>query len=468
MVEVLSWKRCVLLAALVCLLLIAVQARAEPKSFDWDAITAEATDLLSNYIKIDTTNPPGNELPAAKMLKEKFLTDGIPAAVFEPAPGRGIVAARLRGIGKHRKTLILLSHMDVAPADPREWKVPPLSGEVKNGEIWGRGALHGKGPGVIDLMAMLAIKRARILLDRDVLFIATGDEELGGKYGAQWLTTHQANLYRDAGYVLGEGGGLRTIQGHLFYSVAVTEKSPLWLRLTATGSAGYAAVPPAQTPVTRLVTALQKLIEYQPPLKILPLVQDYYHSLAALENQPRLLDLRQALADADFAKQFVAAPENNAMVRDTIAPTILNAGYQTNVIPATAAAEIDCRLLPGENADAFIKAIREQISDDKIAIDTLLSVPTMISPDHSELMSAILALSRRKDKDAPVVASMLPDFNDSHYFRQRGLVTYGFVPIQLTGQQQAAERDANERIAVKTLRNGIERMVELLRIMGGQ
>jgi acetylornithine deacetylase/succinyl-diaminopimelate desuccinylase-like protein len=463
-----SWKGCRMFAALVGILLIAVQARADSKSFDWDAITREAAGLLSSYIKIDTTNPPGNELPAAKMLKEKFLSEGIPAAVFEPAPGRGIVAARLRGIGKHRKTLILLSHMDVAPANPREWKVAPFSGELKNGEIWGRGALDGKGPGVIDLMAMLAIKRARILLDRDVLFIATGDEELGGQHGAQWLTTHQTNLYKDAGYVLDEGGGLRTTQGHLFYSVAITEKSPLWLRLTAAGSAGYGAVPPAQTAVTRIVAALQKLIEYQPPFKILPLVQDYYHGLAALQSQPELLDLRQALTDANFAKQFVATPENNAMVRETIAPTIINSGYTTNIIPSTAAAELDCRLLPGEDPKAFIKAIREQINDDNITVATLLSVSTMISNDHSELMNAIATLSRRKDKDAPVLASMLPGFNDSHYFRQRGLVTYGFVPIQLTEQQQAAEHGANEKIAVRTLRNGIERMVELLRIMGGQ
>jgi acetylornithine deacetylase/succinyl-diaminopimelate desuccinylase-like protein len=462
---------CSILIALAWLSLTAGQARAEvPKPFDWDAITREATNLLASYIKIDTTNPPGNELSAAKMLKEKFLGDGIPAAVFEPAPGRGIVAARLRGIGKHRKALILLSHIDVAPANPKEWKVPPFSGQVKNGEIWGRGAVDGKGPGVIDLMAMMAIKRARILLDRDVVFIATGDQELGGKNGAQWLAEHQTNLYKDAGFVLGQGGGLRTSPaGHLFYSVAVTEKSPLWLRLSATGDGGGTAAPPAQTAVTRMVAALDKLAEFQPPLKVLPVVQDYYHGLAALDqNQPKLLDLSQALTDADFAKQFAAAPANNAMVRDTLTPTIINAGYKTNIIPATATAEIDCRLLPDEDANAFIKVIGELIKDDKIKIDKLLSVATLMSPERSDLMTAIATLSKRKDKDAPVIPAMQTAFNDSHYFRQRGLVTYGFVPIELTDEQRATEHGANERIAVKTLRNGIERMVELLRIMGGQ
>lgn len=459
------------LAAIACFLLIAVPAAAEnQKAFDWDALTTEAVNLLSSYIKINTVNPPGNELSAARMLKEKFLKDGIPAAVFQPAPGRGIVAARLRGIGKHRKTLILLSHIDVAPANPKEWKVPPFSGQVTDGEIWGRGALDGKGPGVIDLMAMLAIKRARILLDRDIVFIAVGDEQLGGKNGAEWLIQHQLNLYKDAGFVLNEGGGLRTDKaGHLFYDVAITEKSPLWLGLTATGSAGEGDAPPQQTAVTRLVTALAKLADYQMPFKVLPVVQDYYHSLATLDqNQPKLLDVRQALMDADFAKQFAAAPDDNAAVRDTLTPTVVNAGFKTDLIPPTAAAQLDCRLLPDEDSNAFIKLIREQINDDKIKVDKLLYVPTLMSPQRSDLMNAIAGLSRRMDKDAPVIPAMLTGFNDSHFFRQRGLVTYGFVPIEMTGREQAMAHGANERIATRTLRSGMQRTVELLRIMGGQ
>ena len=456
--------------AAICLL-VAGWARAEnTKQFDWGALTREATDLLSNYIKINTTNPPGNELAAAKMLKEKFLHDGIPAAVFEPAHGRGVVAARLRGVGKHHKALILLSHMDVVPADPKDWSVPPFSGQVKAGEVWGRGALDDKGPGVIELMAMLAIKRARVLLDRDILFIATADEEVGGKIGAGWVAEHQANLYKDAGYVLNEGGGIRTDRaGHQFYSVAITEKSPLWLRLTASDATGHAASPPEHTAVTRLVTALHKLVDYRAPIKVLPVVQEYFRKLAVLDqNQPKLLDLRAALADPDFVKEFVSLPHQNAMVRDTLTPTVLSAGYKTNIIPSTASAEIDCRLLPDEDPKAFIKVIRELIGDDKIKIEQLLSFPTLASPEKSELMSAIVTLARRKDKDAAVIAALLTGFNDSHYFRQHGLVAYGFIPIETTDQESHMIHGANERIPIKTLGGGIERMVELLRIMGGQ
>ncbi len=453
------------------LLSIGGAARADnAKGFDWEELTREATSLLSDYIQINTSNPPGNELPAAKLLKEKFLRDGIPAAVFEPSPGRGVIAARLRGIGKKRKALVLLSHMDVVPANPKDWSVPPFSGEVKGGELWGRGALDDKGPGVVALMAMLAIKRARILLDRDVVFIATGDEEVGGEDGAGWVVQHQTNLYKDAGFVLNEGGGIRADKaGHVFYSVAITEKSPLWLRLTASGPTGHAAAPPAQTAVTRLVAALHKLDDYQPPFRVMPVVQDYFRRLAILDsNQPKLLDLRLALTDPQFAKKFVSSPHDNAMVRDTITPTVINAGYRTNIIPSTASAEIDCRLLPDEDPAVFIKSLRQLINDDSIKIERLLSFPTMASPERSELMNAIVTLSRRKDNGAPVIPAMLTGFNDSHYFRQRGLVAYGFVPIRFSAQSGLLVHGANERIEIKALREGIERMVELLRIMGGQ
>src|SRR6202041_576820 len=228
-----------------------------PQPINWDKVTQEATDLLSKYIQMNTTNPPGNELEAARMFKEKFLTDGIPATTWEPQHGRGIVAARLRGIGKHNKSIILLSHMDVVPANPKEWQVPPFSGTVKNGEIWGRGAIDDKGPGVIELMAMLAIKRAGILLNRDVLFVATGDEEEGGKNGAGWCVDHEKQVFADAGYLLNEGGGIEQTPGHhRYYAVSITEKTPMWIRLTAQGPAGHAAVPPDETAVTRLTAAL--------------------------------------------------------------------------------------------------------------------------------------------------------------------------------------------------------------------
>jgi acetylornithine deacetylase/succinyl-diaminopimelate desuccinylase-like protein len=441
-----------------------------PQPINWDRVTQEATDLLSKYIQMNTTNPPGNELDAARMLKEKFLTDGIPATTWEPQHGRGIVAARLRGIGKHNKSIILLSHMDVVPANPKEWQVPPFSGLVKNGEIWGRGSIDDKGPGVIELMAMLAIKRAGILLNRDVLFIATGDEEEGGKNGAGWFVDHEANVFADAGYLLNEGGGIRALSDNKrkVYVVSVTEKTPLWLRLTATGPAGHASIPPAETAVTRLVRALDRLSQYDTPIHVIGPVQDYYHTMAELDHGPRQqLDLDAALKDPEFLKQFISDPAQNASVRDTITPTVLSASQKTNVISETAYAEIDCRLLPGSDPKTVMTDIKKAIGDDTIKIDVILNFPPISSPSRSPLMTAIGTLAREHDQ-AAVVPSMIIEFTDSHYFRQKKIVSYGFIPIEVLPSEGKGIHGINERIGVKELADGIQRMVDLLKIFGGQ
>jgi acetylornithine deacetylase/succinyl-diaminopimelate desuccinylase-like protein len=450
----------------------AVAVRApQPKAIDYDKLTQEATDLLSRYIQTNTTNPPGNELAAAKFLKDKFLADGIPATTWEPLPGRGIVAARLHGIGKHRKALLLLSHMDVVPADPKEWKTPPFSGEVKDGTIWGRGALDDKGQGVVFLISMLAVKRAGILLDRDILFVATGDEEAGGRDGAGWFVDHQQSVYADVGYVLNEGGGIRVLSNNkVFYSVAVTEKTPLWLRVTASGPTGHSSQPPAETSVTELLRGLQRLVEYHPPLHLIGPVENYFRVIAQLGEGPKQwLDLAASLRDPVFQKQFLAAPDRNALVRDTLTPTVLSASSAINVLPATSYAEFDCRLLPGSDSKKVLATINKVVNDRDLKTEVVRNWLPVSSPQKSELMSAIQALARHTDKDAPVVPMLIAGFTDSHYFRQKGIIAYGFVPIEVTHPDELKGIHGNdERISVDELGGGIRRTVELLKILGGR
>ncbi|SRR5579875_2401889 len=440
-----------------------------PRPPDWDKLTQEATDLLSNYIRINTTDPPGDELPAAKMLREKFLADGIPATIWESSPGRAILAARLRGVGRHTKSIILLSHMDVVPANPKEWQVPPFSGTVKNGEIWGRGALDDKGPAVVELMAMLAIKRMGVLLDRDILFLATAGEEVGGAAGAGWVLEHKPDLYSDAGYLLNEGGGILVQKSGKLYTVSVSEKTPLWLRLTATGPAGHAAVPPAETAVTRLIAALDRLDTFRTPIRVINPVRDYFHSLAMLGDAPdQFSDLAVALRkDPAFARNFVAVPGQNAQVRDTITPTVLHGSDKTNAIPSSAYAEVDCRLLPGTDKKEFLATIHKVIADKSIKVDVLLNFPPASSPQKSLLMNAIRIVAQRFDK-APAVPRLLDGFTDSHYFREKGIVAYGFIPLEVTPAEMHEVHGINERIAVKNLKGGIQRMVDLLEIIGGR
>jgi acetylornithine deacetylase/succinyl-diaminopimelate desuccinylase-like protein len=446
----------------------AVNEAPTPQAFNWEKLTQEATALLSKYVRIDTTNPPGNELGAARMLRERFLADGIPATVWEPAPGRGVIAARLRGIGKHTKAIVLLSHMDVVPANAKQWQVPPFSGEVKDGDIWGRGAIDDKGPGVIEMMAMLAIKRAGILLNRDVIFIATGDEEEGGRKGAGWLVAHEKQVFADAGYLLNEGGGIEQTPGHhRFYAVSLAEKTPMWIRLTAQGPSGHAAVPPDATAVTHLTAALSKLIAYRPPVRVIDPVRDYFRAIAKLDDGPsEFKNLVISLRKPAYRQNFLSTPRYSAMVRDTITPTVLGASQKTNVIAPTAYAEVDCRLLPGADPKEFLDQIRQVIGDDTIKVEVLLNFPAVSSPPRSILMNAINAVAWQNGHDT-AVPMMIAGFTDSHYFRSSGLVAYGFVPVELTTAQEHTVHGINERIEVKELGNGIRRMVELLRFAGG-
>jgi len=445
-----------------------VRKAPPPKPIDYDKLTQEATSFLSQYVKINTTNPPGNELPAANLLKEKFLDDGIPATVWQPQPGRGVIAARLHGAGRHNKAIVLLSHMDVVPVNPKEWQMPPFSGTVKDGELWGRGSLDDKGPGVIELMAMLAIKRAGILLDRDILFVATGDEEEGGKNGAGWFVNHEADVFADAGYLINEGGAIQTRpNGRRFYAVSVTEKTPLWLRLTASGPEGHAAVPPDETSVTRLVRALDRLIAYHASIRVIDPVRDYFKAMAELDNgPPEFLNLVTALRDPEYTRKFLAVPRQNALVRDTFTPTVISGSQKTNIIPATAYAEIDGRILPGDNPQKIVGDIRKVIDDDSIKVEVVLNFPSISSPRKTALMTALERLAQ--GDDARVVPTMIAGFTDSHYFREKGVVAYGFIPIEITPALGRGVHGTNERIPVKELGAGIRRMVQLLEYVGGR
>jgi acetylornithine deacetylase/succinyl-diaminopimelate desuccinylase-like protein len=440
-----------------------------PKRIDYDKLTQEATDFLVKYIQIDTSNPPGNELPAARLLKEKLLEAGIPVNIWEPQPGRGVIAARLRGVGRHTKALVLLSHMDVVPANAKEWEKPPFSGAIDGGKIWGRGSLDDKGPGVIELIAMLAIKRAGILLNRDIIFVATGDEEEGGRNGAGWFADHESDIFSDAGFLLNEGGGIHVEpDGKKLYTVSVTEKTPLWLRLTATGPAGHAAGPPAETAVTKLVRALARLDEFKTPIRILQPVEDYYHAMAQLGARPKgMLNLQAAIQEPAFAREFLSQPGQNAAVRDTVAVTVLGASIKTNVISDTAYAEVDCRLLPGSDPRSFLREIKKVIGDDSIKIDVILNFPPVSSPSRSELMTAIESVARRDDH-CPVVPTMLSGFTDSHYFRQKKIVSYGFIPMASAPADIRGVHGINERIDIKEMGNAIRRMVMLLEAFGGR
>ena len=447
-------------------------AGAAQSDFDWKSLEDEAVSLLSRYIQIDTTNPPGNEIGAARFLKEIFDREGIEARIIESAPGRGNIYARLPGDGA-KKAILLLNHMDVVPADAKLWKEPPFSGSVKDGMIWGRGALDDKGPAIMELAAMLALKRQRVSLKGDVVFLGTADEEAGGALGAGYLVERHPELFKEVGLVLNEGGGIRVgADGRArVYNVSVAEKTPLWLKLTAAGAPGHGSTPGNNMAVHRLVAALHRIISYQTPIKLVPEVQKSYADMAATEAPERrghYLDLRKALQDRAFRAEFLKEPRNNASVRNTIAATRIAGSDKVNVIPATASAELDVRLLPGEDRKAFIEQMRKLIGDESVKIEVLLSFPAVPSPPHPEALKIIADFAKANDPGASVVSPLVRGFTDCHFFRAKEIPCLGFMPQRSTPASEGLVHGIDEPISVENLRFGVRAMYEILRKLAAQ
>src|SRR5213075_386305 len=406
-----------------------------PGDADWKALGDEATALLSQYVRINTTNPPGNEIAAARWLAEVLRRDGIEAQVFEPAPGKANLYARLAGDGAARP-VILLNHMDVVLASREYWTVDPFGGLIKDGAVWGRGALDMKGEAVAQLMTMLILKRARVPLKRDIIFLATADEEIGAGVGAGWFVEHQRDLLRDAEFLLNEGGLTRSDGrgGVQFFGVGTTEKSPYWLDVTARGTAGHGSRPTPDNPVNRLVRALSKIADWQTPLLVTPTVERSFRDLATIERDSTvrrwLSDIRTALRDTVAVRVLTADLTYNALLRNTISITGLKGSDKTNVIPPVATAALDVRLLPGQDPAAFLADLIRVVGDSGVTFRPQgPNWPATESSTDTDLFRALVAVAHARHPHALVTTPMLAGFTDSHYFRRLGITCYGIGPF---------------------------------------
>lgn len=459
------WLSCLIWASAVFVFLLGGSYGGEP-ALDWRALESESIQLLSRYIQIDTTNPPGNETKAAQFFKEIFDREKIDAQIIESAPGRGNIYARLRGDGS-KKGVLLLNHMDVVPADAKSWKEPPFSGAVKDGMIWGRGAIDNKGGGVMALMTLLALKRQNARLKGDLIFFGTADEEAGGVFGAGYLLDKHPELFKDVGVVLNEGGGIRIGEDGRarLYSVGVAEKVPLWLKLTAPGTPGHAASPGRDQAVLKLIAALSRIASYQSPIKVVPEVQKFYADSAASASPARreqYRDLRKALQDSTFAAEFLKDRSNNARVRNTISITGIKGSDKINVIPSEASAEIDVRLLPGEEPQAFIDEMRRIVADDSIRIEIVLSRAAATSPASPDALEAIATYAQAKDPGTPILLSMGSGFTDCHFFRTQGIPCLGFLPRRSRPSEEGRVHGIDERVSVESLKSDIRAMYEIV------
>lgn len=430
------------------------------------AITAEALCLVRAYVRIDTTNPPGHELQAAHFLKAFLHQEGIEATIFEAAPGRANLYARLHGDGS-KKALMLVHHMDVVPANPEEWSAPPFAGVVRDGYVWGRGTLDNKGPGIMELLSFVMLKRLAVPLARDVVLLGVADEEQGGGQGARYMMAEHFELVQDVEFALNEGGALLQLDDqHQLNAVEFAQKVPLWLKITASGPAGHAAMPKPEAATHRLVRALARLERFEFPLTVVPEVQLVFNQRAQgmpTAQRAAYLDLAKSLAQPAFRAEFMHDPHNAVMVRNSLAITMLNGSSKENVYPAQASAVVDLRLLPGQDPQVVIAQLQQVMQEPHVTVQPLLSSVAHSSSIDTVLFKAIGALVARHDPGAQITPNFIAGFTDCNTFRGKGITCYGFMPLHLAVTETERVHGRDERIAIDDLAQATLLLHELVR-----
>ena len=433
---------------------------------DWPRYQDMAVELMQQYLRVNTSNPPGNEIEAARFLKKIFDEHGIENEIFEYKPGRANIIARIRGNGSKRP-IILLSHTDVVTAEPASWEVDPFAATIKNGFIYGRGALDMKGEGLLHLMTMILLKREGPSLSRDVIFLGTADEEVNDE-GSLWMIANKADLFKNAEYLLTEGGdNLLVGDAVKIVGVDVAEKAPFWLRLTATGLPGHGSRPVKDSATNRLIRAMGRILDWETPVRLSPAVEQFFKDVAPLQSEPlrsQFANIRESLKNPTFVQALTSQREYNFLLRNTISITMLSGSKQTNVIPNAATCNLDVRLLPGESPDDFLTALKAVIADPSIKIENVNRFkPPNSSPIDTELFSLIARKTKENYPGAIVTTKMLSGYTESQLYRQLGITAYGWAPIYTTPDQDEGVHGNNERIAVDNVRKGTREFYEVVK-----
>ena len=427
---------------------------------------------MQEYLRVDTTNPPGHEARAAAFLKRILDQEGIENRIFNYAPGRANLWARLPHTTQSpERPIILLNHMDVVTSDAAHWKYPPFSGQIAGGYMYGRGAQDMKDEAMAQLMVLVMLKRERVALNRDVIFLATADEEVADT-GSDWMIAHQRPLLGNSEYLITEGGVNLLENGKLKYiGVDVAEKSTFWLHVVAHGRAGHGSLPIADSAPNALVRALNRIIAYRTPLKVIPVVEESVTAMAAFEPPERAQEfrnIREAIKNKKFQDEVGDDESLNYLFRNTISLTMLGGSPQTNVIPPDAWANIDVRLLPGEDPVQFLKQIRD-IAGPEVEINPLTNDFRMAnaSPTNTALFAAIHDVTEHYFPGTPVVPRLDSGTTESNLYRQLGMICYGYLPYTATYEESETEHNNNERIRVEELRRGPRMLFDLVAEVAG-
>ena len=437
---------------------------------DTSSVAKEAQAWLADLIRINTTNLPGNEQVAAKYIAGILEKEGITPEILDLAPGRSAVVARLRSaaVAAPAKALLLVAHMDVVAVDKSKWTVDPFGGVIKDGYLYGRGAIDDKGMLAANLAAFIALKRANLRLNRDVIFLATADEENGGDANIKVLIGKHWDKFA-AGFSINEGGNVFVVNGKVQYvGVQASEKVSGNIDVVARGKSGHASQPTKDNAVVHLATAVGKIGTYTAPVHLTAIVRRYFEGLAPLEDDEigkwmRSLDTADR---GDHAQRVLsnASPLWNAMLRDTIAPTTLAAGMANNVIPGEAHANLNVRLLPGDTIEKVLGDLTKLVDDPLVKLEVkpnggLAAPPSSLESDFYAVISKVAA---QEFPGAAVLPFQSTWATDSSQLRLHNVQAYGLVPFPLAEEDLKRMHGDDERIPLAAFNKGVDVLARIV------
>jgi acetylornithine deacetylase/succinyl-diaminopimelate desuccinylase-like protein len=437
---------------------------------DTAALAREAQDWLVELVKINTTNPPGNEQQAAKYIAGILAKEGITPEVLELTPGRSAVVARLRSsaVPDPSKALLLVAHMDVVGVDRSKWSVDPFGGVIKDGYLYGRGSIDDKSMLAANLAAFIALKRGSVHLNRDVIFLATADEEQFGDASLKMLIVKYWDKLA-AGFAINEGGKVVLKNGKVQYvGVQVAEKVAMNISVTAKGKGGHASTPTKDNPVVHLAAAVEKIGSYTAPVHLTSVVRRYFEGLSGIEDDETAKWLRVIdTPDRGEHAQRVLSDMNpmwNSMMRDTIAPTMLQAGVRANVIPSDAHAVLNVRLLPGDTVDVLLNDLNKLVNDPTVKLEVMpdagLAAPN--SSMETEFYALITRVCAREFGGAPVLPLLSTGATDSAQLRLHNVQAYGLRPFAMTEQDDARVHGDEERLPLASFAKGVDLLTRIV------
>jgi acetylornithine deacetylase/succinyl-diaminopimelate desuccinylase-like protein len=428
-------------------------------------LRGEVADLLGRLIRVDTTNPPGNETAAAELLRGYLEANGVACELYPRVPERANLVARIPGRGDG-PTLLFLSHTDVVLADPAEWSVPPFSGELRDDEVWGRGALDMKGQVAASAVAIASLARDGFEPAGDLVFVAAADEEVGDGFGMEWLCEEHPDAIR-CDYAINEGAGERLQLGDgVFYTCATAEKMSAPFRLRVHGRSGHASMPAiADNALVKAAQLIERLVSFRPEPQVQQEVEGFLR--AVVGDVPSAGAVLERARSVDPIVAELVAP----LLALTLSPTMISASEKRNVIPALCEITVDCRLLPGQHPQGVEPMIRAVLGGDiEYDLDFLEAQGGTRSPLDTPLWSVVESFVSESEPGAHAVPICCSGFTDSHWLRQAfGTVAYGFFPARVMPPEVSASliHSADERVPVGDLELGVDWLRRAARTLGG-